>query len=292
MVKNVLLISTLLAATGCAGLKSQGDAWSKVQTTAIGTPQSIGTGSAGCLQGAESLTPDGPGFHVMRISRRRFYGHPALIQALREISAEAYQAKLGTLLIGDLSQPRGGPSNSNHVSHQSGLNVDLWIQQAEDFAQTGVTPTGLSLDARENFYARSVLFSDRLELNPSFWSDKKTELLKKIASRKDLDRVLVSPAIKKFFCERFNSPENISWMSKIRPWYGHDDHFHLTFKCPENDLLCVPPKPVVQDNACDATLEWWWSEEARQVKEAPAEKPSVTLPERCNEVLSDITAQH
>ena len=31
------------------------------------------------------------------------------------------------LLIGDMSQPRGGPMVSGHASHQIGLDVDIWL---------------------------------------------------------------------------------------------------------------------------------------------------------------------
>ncbi|HAR43250.1 MAG TPA: penicillin-insensitive murein endopeptidase [Bdellovibrionales bacterium] len=265
----------------CSGLRAKEYPWANIQTTSRGTPLSIGAGSAGCLQGALSLPPDGPGFYVMRISRKRFYGHPDLVRAIREISLDAQKSRLGTLLIGDLSQARGGPMNSMHVSHQAGLNVDIWIQQAEDFS-----PVEMTLDARENLWARSVLHPGKMELNPEFWSEKKTELLRNIALRKDLNRVLVSPAIKKHLCSRFNTAENTTWLSKVRPWYGHDDHFHLAFNCPEGDLSCIFPKPVTLDNACDATLEWWWSDEAQKLAEAPTEeKPSPALPEQCAGLL-------
>ena len=36
------------------------------------------------------------------------------------------------LLIGDMSQPRGGPMLNGHSSHQIGLDVDIWFTPMPD----------------------------------------------------------------------------------------------------------------------------------------------------------------
>ena len=36
------------------------------------------------------------------------------------------------LLVGDMSQPRGGPMKSGHASHQIGLDVDIWFTPMPD----------------------------------------------------------------------------------------------------------------------------------------------------------------
>ena len=46
--------------------------------------ESIGTYGAGCIQGAESLDPQGPGFFLMRYSRNRHYGHATLLEFIRK----------------------------------------------------------------------------------------------------------------------------------------------------------------------------------------------------------------
>ena len=32
------------------------------------------------------------------------------------------------MLVGDMAQPRGGPMSFGHVSHQGGLDVDIWFR--------------------------------------------------------------------------------------------------------------------------------------------------------------------
>lgn len=72
-----------------------------------GDSKAIGSYTAGCLQGGKSLYPDGSGYHVMRTSRQKFYGHPALIQFIEKVGIKIGKAKLKPILVGDLTQPRG-----------------------------------------------------------------------------------------------------------------------------------------------------------------------------------------
>ena len=81
----------------------------KTEPTA-GPSHVVGFYSSGCLAGAEALPIKRPTWQVMRLSRNRNWGHPQLIHFLENLSAKA--AKTGTwpgLLVGEMSQPRGGP---------------------------------------------------------------------------------------------------------------------------------------------------------------------------------------
>ena len=48
-------------------------------TPVAGPPEAIGAYERGCLGGAVALPADGPNWQVMRPSRNRAWGHPALI---------------------------------------------------------------------------------------------------------------------------------------------------------------------------------------------------------------------
>jgi penicillin-insensitive murein endopeptidase len=73
-------------------------------------PDPIGFYSRGCLAGGEPLPINGPHWQVMRLSRNRNWGHPNLIAFLKHFSSKgARESGWPGLLIGDLSQPRGGP---------------------------------------------------------------------------------------------------------------------------------------------------------------------------------------
>src|SRR5438874_4001473 len=88
----------------------------------------IGFYAKGCIAGAEALPINGDTWQVMRLSRNRNWGHPELIHFLEGLGTKV--AKAGTwpgLLVGDMSQPRGGPMITGHASHQVGLDADVWL---------------------------------------------------------------------------------------------------------------------------------------------------------------------
>src|SRR3954464_15268646 len=114
------VISLLAAMLGCLGAMAQD--WSNVSTPAPGPPQSIGFYTAGCLQGAEALPLDGPGYEAIRISRNRYWGQPATLDFVKRLSEQVRAAGQAPLYIGDIGQPRGGPAPSGHASHQTGLD--------------------------------------------------------------------------------------------------------------------------------------------------------------------------
>ncbi|MDX1607259.1 MAG: penicillin-insensitive murein endopeptidase, partial [Candidatus Competibacterales bacterium] len=93
---------------------------------APGPAQVHGFYSAGCVQGARPLALRGDHHQVMRPSRNRYYGHPALIDFIERLGRTAADHGV-RLLVGDLAQPRGGPMDSGHRSHQSGLDADIWF---------------------------------------------------------------------------------------------------------------------------------------------------------------------
>lgn len=90
--------------------------------------RSIGGYAKGCLAGGVSLPTNGPDWQVMRLTRNRNWGSPRLVDYLERLASDA-RALDGWpgLLIGDMSQPRGGPMLTGHTSHQVGLDADIWL---------------------------------------------------------------------------------------------------------------------------------------------------------------------
>src|SRR5581483_12515805 len=81
--------------------------------------RSIGFYTAGCIAGAVALPINGKTWQVMRLSRNRNWGHPDLIAFLERFSNKLPQiAGWPGIMVGDLSQPRGGPMLTGHASHQ------------------------------------------------------------------------------------------------------------------------------------------------------------------------------
>src|SRR5262245_55292164 len=86
--------------------------------------RAIGSYARGCLAGAVALPINGPDWQVMRLSRNRNWGHPRLLDFLERFAADAHNLDgWPGLLIGDMSQPRGGPMVNGHSSHQIGIDV-------------------------------------------------------------------------------------------------------------------------------------------------------------------------
>ena len=51
-----------------------------------------------------------------------------------------------------------------------------------------------------------------------------------------MQRIFVNAAIKKALCREAKGDR--SWLSKVRPWYGHDYHFHIRMRCPSGATEC------------------------------------------------------
>ncbi|MGR9116834.1 MAG: penicillin-insensitive murein endopeptidase, partial [Gammaproteobacteria bacterium] len=230
--------------------------WAKVTqpVDTFGVAQSIGDYTAGCLAGAVNLPSEGKGYQVMRLSRNRFYGHPDLVHFIEKMGHHAANRGWGVLLIGDLAQPRGGPTVTGHRSHQTGLDVDIWYLLARQAVERM-----LSDKEREDWSAPSVLITQSNKLNVSQWSPVHEQVLETAARMPEVDRIFVNPSIKRWLCESYSGHE---WLSKIRPWWGHDDHFHVRLKCPENNADCLSQDPIPSGVGCDATLDWWFTDEA------------------------------
>lgn len=234
----------------------------------------IGTYTAGCIQGALALPPEGQGFQTMHRQRRRFFGHPALIRYVQALGAAADQQGLGTLSIGDLGQPRGGPMAWGHRSHQSGLDVDIWYRLA---------PTRSPLPAveRETMQAPSMLTPDGQALDRRSWSSRQADLLRLAADVDVVARVFVHPFIKKTLCAQF--PE-APWLQKLRPWWGHDDHFHVRLHCPAGETACQNQDLPSTGDGCGAEIAWWFTHEARQPPPR-VDSARVSLPAACEAIL-------
>jgi penicillin-insensitive murein DD-endopeptidase len=91
-------------------------------------------------------------------------------------------------------------------------------------------------------------------------------VLRFAAEQPDVERIFMHPLIKQELClesRGSNSPNSSGWLQKIRPWYGHDDHFHVRLRCPEGAVQCQHQDPVPPGDGCDLDLAWWFSPEGR-----------------------------
>jgi len=236
----------------------------------------IGFYNNGCLAGAKAMSINGKTWQVMRLSRNRNWGHPELIATLERLADRAHKAGWNGLLIGDLAQPRGGPMLTGHLSHQVGLDADVWFTPMPDRV--------LSAREREEMFATNVVSDDWMDVNPKVWSPLYIAILKAAATDWNIERVLVNPAIKKALCRDVRSDRG--WLRKMRPAFGHNFHFHVRIGCPKGDSACERQPPAPRDEGCGKDLDWWFSEEARAIESVRPEPLKMSaLPAACRQVL-------
>lgn len=284
------LASMLIAAGPLAPARGLADtlpreewpAWWDVDGPAAGRPAVYGSFSLGCVAGGRTLALSGPGFEVMRPSRNRFHGHPAMIDFLYAFAGSVTAAGWDGLLVGDIAQPRGGPMRSGHQSHQTGLDADIWFLAAPRHP--------LSMADRENMAAVSMLDASGTATGERF-TLRERDLLRLAARSPAVSRIFVHPAIKQDLCDSAGGDRDA--LGKIRPWWGHHYHFHVRLACPESDDACVDQPPPSAGDGCDETLAWWFSEEARQQAAEMARMPKDrtpipldALPAACRVVLT------
>ena len=253
--------------------------WDTVNSPTTKMAKVYGKYSAGCLDGAESLAANANEFQVMRIARKRFYGHPQLVQFIESHAREVTGSQLGTIAIGDMSQARGGPMPGGHHSHQSGLDVDIWFKRFSESEKNALT-----LNDLQNMSAPSMVNEAGTEIDEKQWQADTIKVLESAASHKKVERIFVNYLIKKQLCVT-NKGEK--WLSKIRPWWGHTAHYHVRLACPPNSLTCKAQATVKETDGCDETLDWWFTEEAKidlTELSVPVIK-EVVLPSQCEAVL-------
>ncbi len=255
--------------------------------------RAIGAYSRGCLAGAKPLPIDGTAWQAMRLSRNRNWGHPKLIALLEKYAGEVKE-KDGWpgLLVGDISQPRGGPMLTGHASHQLGLDADIWF--------TPMPSRRLSKTERENLAATSMLASDNLSVNKKVWGEGQVKIVRRVASYPDVERVLVHPAIKKALCEAGDTDRK--WLAKVRPYWGHFYHFHVRIGCPSDSPACTKQAPIPGDDGCGKELDDWYKlltappkPKTRSVEPVKPVKPKppltlADLPAECREVVGEDAA--
>ena len=252
--------------------------------------QSIGSYSKGCVAGAEQMPLNGETWQVMRPSRNRYWGHPDMIALLKRLAAKAHKdAGWSGILVGDIGQPRGGPALSGHASHQIGLDADIWLTPMPD--------RKFSREEREETSAVMMVRDDRLDIDPKVFTPGHVLVIRDAAQEPSVERIFVNAAIKKALCREARGDRG--WLSKIRPWWGHDYHFHIRIRCPAGSTKCESQPEPTEGEACSAAdLAYWFKDEVIHPKpspEPPKPKPSLTLaqlPSECRRVLAAPDAKH
>lgn len=248
----LVLIGLANPAAAKAPKRTKSPKWHAVQNPSqADTPEAIGSYAGGCLSGAVAVPKTGVGYETIRRWRNRFWAHPNLARFLDDFGAAMRASNLPDLLIGDLSQPRGGRMKSGHRSHQIGLDADIWFER----------PAQRKHD--KNF--ASLVHRKSETINRRVFKPRHVQVLRMAAQRPEVARIFVNWVIKRELCATIEADRD--WLRKIRPWYGHDRHYHVRLHCPADSTNCRAQSPVPSEDDC-GTETWFSRAEVRARKVA------------------------
>jgi len=151
---------------------------------------------------------------------------------------------------------------TGHGSHQIGLDADLWL--------TPVPDRRLSPSERDEMSATDLVTADGMEVNAA-WTPQHRRLLETVAREPLVARIFVNAAIKQALCREAGSDR--TWLAKIRPWWGHNYHFHIRLSCPGGEPECRSQAPPPPGDGCGKELDWWFTDEALHPPPSPPRKP-------------------
>jgi penicillin-insensitive murein endopeptidase len=264
-IRRIMGFLALLLA-GAAAAEPAAPRFGAALEASAGPPAPHGTHAGGCIAGAVRLPESGPSWQAMRLERNRNWGHPEAIAFVGRLGRAAREIGWPGLYVGDISQPRGGPMSSGHRSHQTGLDIDIWLRRP--------APEPLGRARRETLASVSVVRSGGRYVNGA-WTAAHRALLRAAASDPAVARIFVNPAIKARLCRTATGERG--WLRRVRPWWGHDAHFHVRLRCPADAPGCVDQAPPPPGEGCDGTLAWWFTEEARAPKPSGEPRSPMTL---------------
>ena len=218
-------------------------------------PYSIGAPSRGCLAGAMQLPESGPTWQAMRLGRNHNWGNPATVDFIEDLSRTAATLGWRGLYVGDIGPPP---------------RLDLTRSE------------------REKLGAMIVRSQDQRSLNGN-WTSAHSALIEATARDRRVERIFVTAPVKLALCQSAG-PGDAGWLRKVRPWWGHHDHFHVRLNCPPGPG-CVDPAPVPPGDGCKEAV--WWVTDALLPPDPNAPKPKpkpplrlADLPPQCAEVVT------
>ena len=271
MKKPAIALLALLA----SGASLAATPWQKITHPVAGSAQSIGAFSNGCIVGAQALPLQSDTYQVMRTDQRRYFGHPDLLLFIQRLGNQVHNLGLGTVLIGDMGMPAGGRFNGGHASHQTGLDVDIFLQLPKTRWSSAQLLKPQALD---------LVSADGKRVVASRWSPEISSMIKLAAEDNDVTRIFVNPAIKQQLC--LDAGTDRDWLRKVRPWFQHRAHMHVRLRCPANSLECEDQPLPPPGDGCGYELQSWF-EPAKPGTSKPEKKTPPPLPPSCQALLDE-----
>lgn len=235
----------------------------KAQTVDAGVPPSqspsvsVGAPNDGQLLNGVAMPERGDGFvhNAKRPNREARYGTTETIAALVEAGRLFRNNPLSqhdTIMINDIGLPRGG-TIPHHGSHQSGRDVDILFFYLDKKGKP-FSPMGIPVDPKGQGWEFGELSDPKDDIAvhldvPKLWAmvsaliEQEKAQIQRIFIAEHVRTLLIDFAIK--------SKAPISTRRRFesitcQPEHPHDDHLHVRFFCPPDDvpLGCLDTWPV------------------------------------------------
>lgn len=239
---------------------------------AHGVSEPVGNYNNGCIFNSHSLQISTEHYQVAHPKKMRYFGDESMIRFIERYSRTVHKNGIGSVLVGDVSTKYGGRLNTGHASHQNGLDVDI------EFYLDRINSRDLDKPHA------NILVNKGKQTTNSLFNRKYYDLIMLAAKDPLVERIFVSPAIKVKMCDMTRDESMHKYLHKIRPWFGHTEHFHVRLKCPSHAYDCERQDPIpemftIAEEKEDA-LSWFLPPPENSVAAAP-KKTKPALPMRC-----------
>jgi penicillin-insensitive murein endopeptidase len=134
--------------------------------------------------------------------------------------------------------------------------------------------------------ATNMVREDWLDVDPARWTTQHTALIRAASSERSVARIFVNPAIKRALCREAGTDR--SWLTKVRPMWGHNYHFHIRLACPAGEAGCSDQDPPPRGDGCGEELDAWFTPQMLHPKPGKPRPPLTLaqLPNECRGVLN------
>ncbi len=198
------------------------------------------TDHTGSLRNATELG-DAPGVYVLSPNMGRNYGTYELVELIQQVGARF--ASIGDgweIEVGDLSLRKGGTIREAggrrvHSSHRNGLDVDVRYLHRDCKLRGRLDDSSCPIGVRENLELMRMFVEGGPEGEESM-----------------VDVMYVGKAFQQRLCRYLRDPQVDEHrfeevVDKLQVMNGHQVHFHVRIKCPDNSLRCPEPRQYRPD---------------------------------------------
>ena len=196
--------------------------------------QAIGTSKSGRLENGYSVQRDG--YYIRQVAREsgRNYATTELANAVM-VSGCLIKNKYGVKLVYTDMSRQGGGEFPPHKTHQAGMSVDLRFIRK--------TSSGYSTDRGMLAVPKSTTICENQIINPDFDPAANYDMIKTLVETQPVRYICLDcnleNALKEYADQNYPGEwESLNLGNIIYHAPRHNDHFHVTIRCPEGDTRC------------------------------------------------------